>query len=236
MKRFRIKTNFKNRIILIILFVLIFDMLIFNIFSKDLSNNVLYLAHIKVEELIKHYMNDTIKKYLNIDTNDYIKLNLVNNNIISVDIDNKNSNLLLKYIINDLESNIEQHIKDSNNYYKLELIEGSNSIIIYIPVGVAFNNSLLDGLGPRLPIKISFLENIDAFVDVEVENYGINNSLVKLYINISVKVIIEMPVDKEVTNINYKYLLASKLINGKVPSIYGSNLGDNSSIVNSGVN
>ena len=55
----------------------------------------------KIEELSKYHLNSTIKKYLNIDTSNYIKVNLVNNNIVSVDIDNNNCNLLLGEIIND---------------------------------------------------------------------------------------------------------------------------------------
>lgn len=230
------KKNFKSKLLLIIILVIVIDMLIFNILKKDLSYNVSYLARIKVEELSKYYLNNTIKKYLNVDTNNYIKVNLVNNNIISVDIDNKNSNTLLSNVINDLETNVSDIVDDNiNDYYNLELISGDNGLILYIPIGIIYNNSLLSGFGPRIHIKVSFLENIEAYVDVDVENYGINNSLIKLYININIKVIIEMPIDREVTNISYKYLLASKLISGKVPSIYGSNLGDNSSIVNSDV-
>ena len=221
----------------VIFFILLFDLFIFNMLKNNLSNNILYLSRIKIEELTKYYLNNTIKKYLNLDTNDYIKINLVNNNIISVDIDNNNSNILLNNIIGDLENNIEKFVGgDINDYYNLEIIKGKNGIILYIPIGLVFNNSLLSGFGPRIPVKISFLENIDAYVDVKVENYGINNSLIKLYINIDIRSIIEIPLDNDLSNINYKFLIASKLISGKVPSIYGSNLGDNSNLVNSSVN
>ena len=215
--------------------VVIYDIVFLNIFSKDLSNNLSYLARIKVEELSRDYLNNTIKKYLNIDTNDYIKVNFVNNSIISVDIDNSNSNVLLKNVIEDLENNFSNVLGNDIDYYNLELLEGNKGIIIYIPIGSGFDNSLLAGMGPNIPVKISFLENIDSYVDVDVENYGINNSLVKLYININIKVIIEMPIDKDVININYKYLVASKLISGKVPNIFGNNLQGTSSIVNSSV-
>ena len=233
MKKFKSYKSLRSKFILIIVFVFIFDILIFSVFGKDFSNNIMYIVRIKIEELTNYYLNDTIKKYLNINTSDYIKLNLVNNSIVSVDIDNKSSNLLLNSVINDLENNVHKIV---DNYYNLEIIEGSDAVIVYVPVGVIFDNALLSNLGPKIPIKVNFLESIDAYVDVDVLNYGINNSLVKLYININLKVNIEMPIDKEVINISYKYLLASKLINGKVPSIYGSSIGDNSGIVNSSVN
>ena len=105
-----------------------------------------------------------------------------------------------------------------------------------MPVGVAFKNSLFSGIGPRIPIKVSFLENIDAYVDVVVENYGINNSLIKLYINIDIEEVLEMPVKNRYSNVKYKFLIASKIVNGEVPSILGSGINKSSNIVNSGVN
>lgn len=229
MKKFKSIKNKKNKIVLIIIFVVLISFCILKLFHNRFNDNIMYLSRIKIEELTNNYLNNTIKKYLNLDTNDYIKLNLVNNNIVSVDIDNNNTNKLLEKIINDLENNV---VKIDRKYYNLELIDDSDSIVLYIPFGVIFNNVLLSNFGPLIPIKISFLENIDSYVDVEVQNYGINNSLVKLYININLKIIIEMPIDKNVSSINYRFLLASKLINGKVPNIYGGNLGVNSSIVN----
>ena len=91
-------------------------------------------------------------------------------------------------------------------------------------------------LGPKIPVKISFLENIEAYIDVNVENYGINNSLIKLYLNIKIKELIEMPMDNRIEFIEYKYLISSKVINGKVPSIYYDKINSNSSIVNNDVN
>ena len=236
MKRFYKRRELKvNKFILIIILIIIFDIFLFNIFGDTLSSNISYMTKIKIEEISKYYMNGVIKKYLNIDTSDYIKLNLVNNNIISVDIDNNKSNILLKNIINDLENVVSDIEKGNiNQYPNLEFLYGENGIILLVPIGSAMNNTLLYDIGPKIPVKISFLENVDAFLDVNVDEYGINNSLVKLYINISMEQYIEMPIDKDKNIINYKFLLASKLINGKVPDFYNG-LNSSSNIVNSDV-
>ena len=237
MKRFyktkRIKVNY---VFLVILCVFISYIIIFNSFGKRLSYNVSYFTKLKIDEITKYYLNSTIKKYLNINTNDYIKVNFVNNSIVSVDIDNKNANKLLGNIINDLESVVKDIEKGKiNNFHNLEILKGDNGVIIFMPVGVVLNSSLFSGLGPKIPIKTSFFEDVDAYVDVVVENYGINNSLVKLYINISIKEVLEMPIDNRFSTIDYKFLISSKIINGEVPSILGGTITGNSDIVNNSV-
>ena len=239
MNRFNLKMKrniIKSKILTIIIFVFINDIFLFEYFKNNLSEHISYTAKIKIEELTKYHLNDTIKKFLNVDTNNYIKVNLVNNNIVNVDIDNNKSNILLKNIINDIEKNIYDIEKGKiSNYHNLEMLRGDNGIVIFMPIGVMLNNSLFSRLGPRIPIKVSFLENLSAYVDVEVSSYGINNSLIKLYININIEEIVELPIKKDRNVVSYKYLIASKLINGEVPSMLGGMLDNSSNIVNSSV-
>ena len=237
MKRFkRRKNNKKGSIFVLIFFVFITDVMLFNIFGNRLSDNIYEITRVKVKDISNYYMNSVIKKYLNVDTSNYIKLNFVNNNIVSIDIKNK-SNKLLKNVIDDLESIVSDiengKIKDYSN---LEFIYGDNCLILLVPIGSAYKNSLLYNMGPKIPVKVSFLENVDAYLDVSVEEYGINNALIKLFINIKMEQIIEMPVDKNKVINEYRFLISSKLINGQVPSIYYDGLTKNSSIVNNSVN
>ena len=215
-----------------ILLIILFDIIFFNTFYKRLGNNVYYYSRVKINELTKYYLNNTIKKYLNINTNDYIMINSVNNNIVGVDIDNEKANYLLKRIIDDLEESINK-LEDGNinNYNNLEMIHGDDGIILFIPSGVVFNNIVLSNIGASIPVKINFLENINAYLDVQVDNYGINNSLVKLYIIISIEEVIEIPSNNKNYIQEYKFLLSSKLVNGEVPSIIGSSINSNSKIV-----
>ena len=238
MKRFYRMKKIKNRnkFMLVAVIVVIIDIIVFNTFGKKLGESVSFLTKLKLDEITKYYMNDTIKKYLNVDSNDYIKVNLVNNNIVSVDINNVMCNKLLNNIIVDLESNVKDLEKGKiNNYHNLEIIKGKDGIIMFMPVGVSLGNSLFSGLGPKIPVKVSFLENIDAYVDVVVENYGINNSLIKLYINIDVEEVLEMPTKNRFSNVKYKFLISSKLINGEVPSVLGGTINKSSNLVNNDV-
>jgi len=238
MKRFKVyKYKKKNKFVMLIFFVFITFLMLFNIFGNKLSMNISKMTKVKIEEISKYYLNKVIKKYLNIDTSNYIKLNSVNNSIVSIDINNNESNKLLKNIIDDLESVVRDIEKGKiNDYSNLEFIYDDKCLILLVPLGTAFNNSLLYDIGPKIPIKVSFLENVDAYLDVSVEDYGINNALVKLFINIKMEQVIEMPIDKDKTIIEYRFLIASKLVNGVVPSIYGYGIKDNSNLVKSNVN
>ena len=193
MKRFYNKKIINhNKIIIMIILVIFFDIVLISSYINKLGKTVVSIAKIKIEELTRYYVNQTIKKYLNYDVSNYINLNLVNNNIVSIDIDNNNCNKLLKNIINDLENNIKD-IEKGNvlDYYNLEIINGDNGLILMVPTGVIFNNAMLANFGPKIPVKASFLENLDSNIDVDVTNYGINNALIKLYVIINIKELYE---------------------------------------------
>ena len=236
MKRFYKKKRV-NYILIMVISVIINLFIIFNNYIKDYSKNIIYFTKIKINEITNYYLNDVIKEYLNINTTDYININYVNNSIVSVDIDSERSNELLKRIIGSLEYNIKRIEKGKfENYHNLELIKGDNGIVVLIPIGIVFNNALFANILPKIPIKINFLENINAYLDVEVENYGINNSLIKLYINVEIYEYIEMPLNNEGDNLKYRFLVSSKLISGEVPSVYGGVISSNGSIVKNSVN
>lgn len=231
MNCYKIKKN--NKLIIILISIIFLDTIMFLNINDSLNKNITYLAEVKIEEMTRFYVNKTLKKYLNTDTNDYINLNLVNNNIVSVDINNLKTNELLKNYLIDLENNLKELENGKiNNYKNTEFIYGNNGIIFLIPFGLAYNTSLLSGVGPKIPIKVSFLESIETYIDVTVENYGLNNSLIKIYLITNIKEVIDMPVNKERQDITYKYLISSKLIKGEIPSIYGETITKSSNIVN----
>ena len=237
MKRFySIKRKNNSILFLCIISVIILDILMFNTFIKKIGKSANDIAKLKIEELTKYYLNESIKKHLNISTKDYIILNIKNNSIISVDIDNNKANILLESIISDLNNKIKRIEKGKiTKYYNLEMLKGNNGLILFIPMGVLFKNALLSNIGPNIPVKINFLENIDAYIDVKVESYGINNALIKLYVVINIDEVLETPMDKNNKKEEYSFLISSKIVNGVVPDLYGGILENNSKIVKNSV-
>ena len=112
------KTKKNNKLIIILISIIFLDTIMFLNINDSLNKNITYLAEVKIEEMTRFYVNKTLKKYLNTDTNDYINLNLVNNNIVSVDINNLKTNELLKSFLIDLENNLKDLENGNINNYK----------------------------------------------------------------------------------------------------------------------
>ncbi|WP_443686870.1 sporulation protein YunB, partial [Phascolarctobacterium faecium] len=67
----------------------------------------------------------------------------------------------------------------------------------------------------------------------KVKNYGINNVLLELYLDISVSSSLLTPVSKEEIKDNFSILIASRIIAGSVPDYYNGILESTSPLVNS---
>ena len=143
------------------------------------------------------------------------------------------------YIVNktlsSLASNIQINLKRLEQG-KVELIELPDDIIIQtdekklkkgiiyeVPLGLAFNNSLLSNIGPKIPIKLSLLGDIEATFKSKITDYGINNALLELIINIKITEQVLLPVASKVVEIETDIPVAIKLIEGNVPEYYSGN-------------
>ena len=59
-------------------------------------------------------------------------------------------------------------------------------IITYIPFGMVTGSSLLYNLGPKIPVKLSLVGDVVTGFSTDVTEYGINNALIKLMIDVKV--------------------------------------------------
>ncbi|MBM7600674.1 sporulation protein YunB [Virgibacillus halotolerans] len=95
--------------------------------------------------------------------------------------------------------------------------------LVEIPLGEALGSSLLANLGPKIPINFEIIGSVDTQVKHEIEEYGINNSLVKLYIYTSADVQVIIPNVTKVETVTGQVYLDSRVIMGGVPEFYGGN-------------
>lgn len=85
------------------------------------------------------------------------------------------------------------------------------------------NSVLFGNLGPSIPIKLSFLGYNNVDVDVDIKEYGINNVMVQINVEISLNCLITMPISSKIHNTVVKEPISVELIKGNVPSYYYSN-------------
>jgi len=78
----------------------------------------------------------------------------------------------------------------------------------------------LAGRGPDIPIKMSTVGNVETDLVSQFSEAGINQTLHRIYLNVSCKVTILTPFNSIEENITNQVLIAEAVILGDVPSTY----------------
>ena len=93
-------------------------------------------------------------------------------------------------------------------------------IIFDIPSGLIFDNVFFNNLGPKIPVKLSLVGDIISEITTNVSNYGINNALIEVRINLTLTERVLLPVASNKIEIKVSVPLALKIIQGSVPNYY----------------
>ena len=133
--------------------------------------------------------------------------------------------------MNDLKVR-EDILKNYDKYLSSKL----NSIILKIPIGILSDGIYNTNLGPKIPVKIEFMGYVASSVRIKLENYGINNVLISIYIDCYVTNEFIIPFTSKEINHEYNILVASKIIQGVVPEYYGGAMEAKSNILNIPIN
>lgn len=146
--------------------------------------------------------------------------------VISVDY---NFNLAYRY----LSDGMDELYNDISNM-EIDIDYDMNKDgIFFIPVGLIYNNMLLDYLGFKIPCKIIYLSDIDMGFKTKVIDYGMNNVLIELYLVINVTNDIISPSSFYNFGNKYEMIIASKVVMGRIPTYLGNTLEKSTSIVSS---
>ena len=109
-------------------------------------------------------------------------------------------------------------------------INDKDGIVIEVPSGIIMNNYLFSNLGPRIPVKLSLTGEFESYITTDVEEYGINNAMVTIYINIKVSEQITMPFINNKITVENKIPIFMSLVNGKIPNYYIGGFSKNSNL------
>jgi sporulation protein YunB len=239
--KFERKNKFQlklSSIFLVLGFIIAFlTMMFLNIFNKKITPNLLTIANDSInklnESILMQYKVSNLYKSLDLNNIIIIDKNK-NDEIISVDFNLDNVYEALSIIANYLHDSINDNKKISEilNYYDKELNINDNNIVLTIPMGSASNNIYFANLGPRIPVKIEYVNYLTANIRLKLENYGINTILVSIYIDCDISNKYIIPTISEEINNSYSILISSKLIEGVVPNYYGGSIDTKSSILN----
>ena len=91
---------------------------------------------------------------------------------------------------------------------------------IYISMGSLTSMRLLAGMGPKIPIKISCIGNVETDLRSEFISEGVNQTVHKVYLEVITTVNILTPVSTTEKSINNQVLIAENVIVGDIPATY----------------
>ena len=221
------------RITLVIIFLTIINIWFINYKTK---NNIKEYSYMIASKITKYIVNNAyVREKVNIYTQEIY-------DIVKSD-DNEIKNIVYDSgVINDLVNSITERIYNMFNMIesgdlskmniKEKIINSDNKdgIVLEIPSGLVFNNYLLSNLGPKIPVKISLTDEFESFVSTDVKEYGINNAMITIYINIKVTEQVTLPFITDKITVENKIPIFMSLVNGTIPNYFIGGFNKNSNI------
>jgi len=219
------KNTKKDKIVITTIITFLISSFITSKISFYISKNILYAAESYLET-----ENDLIFKKA------YIKKNEAGvdvENLIYVVRNSKGEIVEVDFKILECEKLLMAIMEEINKNTDEIMTYGYN---LNVPLGYITNSPLLINLGPKIPVKISTTDVALGDVSTKITDFGINNAMVEVYINFSIKVNALTPLNKKTKELNYSALIASKIINGTVPNFYSGTISRTSETFNLPIN
>lgn len=218
----------KNKKPIIIIIMILISFLIIQYINKQISPKLTHYASLEIRKLSNLIITKSLK------TESLEKLNITDlflitknekSEILTVDVNTVTLNKIILESTVNIQENLKQleHGKINNNNE-----ENKNGVILKIPLGQIYNNFLLNNLGPKIPVKLKILGDMETKVNTNIKNYGINNALIEITLEIKVKEEVILPIKTEEIIVTQSIPLAMKIIEGTVPNYYSGEINKSS--------
>lgn len=230
MNRIRMRKNYRlsSLVILAIFLIILFTSFFFIWYNTKVSPKIVDVAEAKINKFMESFLsmnigydilnNDVLEDILIINKND-------KGEILYVDYNLEKAYLVLDKVSVELEtlvSNLEQG--KFNNITDNNIKASENGLVLELPMFIASDYPLMSNLGPKIYMKVNFVGSILTNIKSKITEYGINNALVELYVTIKLNQELISPVTDNNLSLEYDVLVASQVINGIVPQIYGGSI------------
>lgn len=226
-RRFKLHLSSKSKIGIALLLVFFVSSSVFLTLKTKINDVLKVFAENEITNVSTYVINESIMNSFDKVNVDDLFNTVTNKNgeIISVDF----NTLEVNKTLTNVNSSILKALKEigNNNYSNLssdiyELEKRDNGFIYYVPLGVVSGNPVVADLGPKIPIKATLNGSVFSNVRTELTEYGINNSLLKVYIEVNTSISFIMPFVSDTIKLKSEVPIITKIINGKVPEVYGS--------------
>ncbi|UOQ46036.1 sporulation protein YunB [Halobacillus salinarum] len=224
-----------KKIVLTFVFFVLFTSFSLWFINRGITPTLIGIAETKTQQLARDAINEAVNKQIaeDLQFNDLVKMEKDDNgnivymgwNSVVVNRVLRNTtyrvqNFLKRMELNELpleDTSLEPDIDPDQTQ---EDLGEQPATLIEIPIGQASNNSLLANLGPKVPVQLRVIGDVQSNFKSEMTEYGINAALFKLAIHIEVNVRIVIPFSSETTTVASDIPIDTSTIMGKVPNFY----------------
>ena len=222
------KISFLNYIMLLILFIIITLIFVFKFIGNNLNPKIenyatkqakritsLVVSASVTEETLKDFDSNSLFKTTQ-DSDNFVDFNseVINKLLIEV---TKNT----KKYLNDLENGKIKNINLSDtSLFTTDPKKLKKGIIYEVPTGIIFNNALIANIGPKIPVKLDFIGDVEVDVKTDLKDYGINNAIVSISLKIIINEQVIMPYMTKQIKVESNVPIAIKIIQGNIPNYY----------------
>lgn len=235
----RIKKKNLFFILLLVTIISIFSLLFY--ISKKIEPILLETAELEVNKFSTIIVNKAISQVLEdkINADNIFEMSKnKNDEIQTIDFNPVIVNQILSVATTVVQSNLkllESGELESIGVYDMDLSKNrindlEKGIIMRIPMGVVSNNSLFSNLGPKIPIRLHCLGDVNSNITTNITQYGINNAMIEVGIHIEMTAQIILPLMTKKKVLDYNIPVVIKIVQGIVPSYYGNGLLKDSAI------
>lgn len=227
--------KFYKKLLILIIILAIGSIFLVNQISSKIKPNVAILANNEANKITNQIIISCIQQQIANQTQDlYTITSKADNEVKVLNINEKEVNKLLMLTLKEIRKIFIQ-LSDPINSMELRKELGLITDPKLIKKGYLFsialfslsNNMLLSGKGIKIPFKFMLLSNVSGHIESATKSYGLNNVQFELIVVIKLKYQVYMPITLEEQEIEIKYPLLIKLIQGEVPNYYLTPTGQN---------
>lgn len=197
----------KRYLLLIILFIAFIFRLSVGYFGEAVG---LYIKQIALE-----YSSNTLEEVMKDDI-----LGMVNGESFMTQILNNEGDVVYSYVDaykvnkvkNEASSRISEVINKIDSHEDFQMIE--------LPLGYFFSKNIFLSNGIKVPIKLDVVGSHNIDLLVEAKPYGINSSIVLIYLDVSIEVQVTIPFQGDAIECKQTIPLSIEIINSDIPEYY----------------
>ncbi len=210
--------------LLIVFLIITISLIIIHSIDKKIAPYIMDYSISEMKRVASTIINRSITEDITneIDDSLFIVTKNEEEELVSITLDSRVVNRITGKISDACEDNLRKVEERRYDEIKKEFNIGEE--YFKVPSGLFLSSSLLNFIGPSIPISIKMVGNVTSGIISSVKEYGINNSLITVSVEIKVELMVVLPLNSDFVNITNYVPLTIKLIQGKVPHFYGTGL------------